>query len=73
MNAPTAREKALGIACDLHRRANPLDWRKRVDAIADAEVRAIVDDYLRGILIRMKVAAKAKAQNEADKRVKQWA
>lgn len=64
----TTREKALAIAAELHRRVNPLDWRKRVDAIEDDEIRAIVDEYLRGILHRMKVAKAAKAANEAAKR-----
>lgn len=50
----TARDRGLGLALEIQRRDDPKTWRSKVDAIADPEERAVADDYLRGIVARMK-------------------
>lgn len=52
---PTARDRGVMRAVEIQRREDPKRWRAAVDAIADAEERAWAEDYLRGILERMKV------------------
>lgn len=56
---PTPRQRGIWIALELHRRADPKTWRASVDKIEDPEARAAADDYLRGIIQRMKARAEA--------------
>lgn len=58
----TPRERGLQIALDLQMREDPHRWRQLVDAIEDGEVRQVVDEYLRAILLRTRVAEAAKRQ-----------
>lgn len=56
----SARDRGLSIALNLHRREDPKNWRKYVDAIENLEERAAAEEYLRIILQRMKAAKAAK-------------
>lgn len=51
---PTPRERGLSAAVYIQLRADPAQWRSRVDAIEDPEVRAVAEQYLRDILARMR-------------------
>lgn len=53
----TARERGMARALEIQMREEPKRWRQLVDAIENLEERAAADNYLRGIVERMKVVA----------------
>jgi hypothetical protein len=55
----TPAQRGLQIGLQLHWRADPKTWRAAVDAIACPETRQVADDYLRGIVVRMRAAKAA--------------
>lgn len=61
-STPTPRDRGLAIALDLQRRADPKTWRAQVDAIEDLEVRGVADEYLRAIIVRTRVVAMKKRE-----------
>lgn len=61
----TPAQRGLHRALLLHRYSDPRGWRQQVDAIEDTAERAVADDYLRGILVRMKAAVAARKASGA--------
>ena len=50
----SARDKGLGEALKIQRKyPNPKDWRAAVDRVPVAEVRAVAEEYLGGIIRRI--------------------
>lgn len=56
----TPEERGRHRALLLHRYTDPRKWRAEVDAIACPVERATADNYLHGVIIRMRVAVAAK-------------
>jgi len=63
----TPEKRGLHRAMLLQRYTDPKRWRAAVDAIEDPQERAVADNYLRGMLarIRARVAAERKSGREA--------
>jgi len=53
-------QRGVWRALILHRYTEPRRWRVAVDAIEDEAERAAADNYLRGIILRMRAAVAAK-------------
>lgn len=60
---PTPHELGLFKAIEIQRLHDPKAWRARVDEIESAEERAAAEEYLRGILTRMKAQRAAALHN----------
>ena len=56
----TPQQRGLVEAMRIHRREQPKRWRELVDAIPDNDERKAADDYLGGIVARMRVLAALK-------------
>lgn len=56
----TPQQRGLHRALILHRYTDPRKWRESVDAIEDETERAAADNYLRGIIARIRVAVAAR-------------
>lgn len=65
--ALTPEQRGLHRALLLQRYTDPKRWRAGVDAIEDPTERAVADNYLRGMVdrIRARVAAERKSHSEA--------
>jgi hypothetical protein len=57
--ALTPERRGLAHALELHRGVDPRQWRVRVDAIEDPIEKKVAEEYLHGIIARMKVARAA--------------
>lgn len=64
----TARERGLGHGLRIQRECEPTQWRERIEAIPDAEERAVAREYLRGIWHRARVALAVRARIDERKR-----
>jgi hypothetical protein len=51
----TPRDRGLGHAMRIQRQHDPREWRRQVDAIEDADERAVAEEYLRGMVDRIRV------------------
>lgn len=56
----TPEQRGLHRALLLHRYTDPRQWRAEVDSWENPDERATANDYLRGILVRMKAAVAAR-------------
>jgi hypothetical protein len=53
--ALTPRDRGLGHAVRIQKGYPPRQWRAQVDAIEDPAERQVAEDYLRGIIERIRV------------------
>lgn len=51
----TTRDRGLWHALRIQRMCAPAQWRAQVDAIEDPAERQVAEDYLRGIIERIRV------------------
>jgi hypothetical protein len=56
----TAEDRGLIAALKIQRYETPRDWRACVDRILDADERQVAEQYLRGMLERMKTAKRSR-------------